>query len=154
MSTTIVGDKKTAILCSEPLPTSKAEVEFEFAKCHCCGLTEECTPEYIVKIRERYQGRWICGLCSEAVKDEMCRSERLIGMEEAMNRHMNFCTKFSSAAPSDSAEHLISAMRQLLRRSFDSPRALRSTPGSPQRREENAGRKLARAGSCFSRLEG
>ena len=35
--------------------------DVEFARCDCCGLTEECTPAYIARIRERHQGRWICG---------------------------------------------------------------------------------------------
>lgn len=48
--------------------------EVQFAKCECCGLTEECTEAYIARVRERNQGRWICGLCAEAVKDEMVRS--------------------------------------------------------------------------------
>ena len=46
-------------------------IEVDFVKCDCCGLTEECTLTYIEKICERYQGKWICGLCAEAVKDEM-----------------------------------------------------------------------------------
>lgn len=134
---------------------SSGQMEVEFAKCYCCGLTEECTPAYIARIRERYHGRWICGLCSEAVKDEIYRSERLIGMDEALTRHMNFCKKFSSSAPMNPTVHLISAMRQLLRRSLDSPRAMRSTPNSPVRVEDEEKVRrasLARSGSCFSTL--
>ncbi|KAK1434604.1 hypothetical protein QVD17_00352 [Tagetes erecta] len=40
------------------------------------------------RIQERYKGKWICGLCGEAVKDEIVRSERLISTEEAMMRDM------------------------------------------------------------------
>ncbi|OVA08332.1 Protein of unknown function DUF1677 [Macleaya cordata] len=134
-----------------------AQNEVEFVKCDCCGLTEECTPTYIAKVRERYQGRWICGLCAEAVKDEIFRSsERIINTEEALNRHMNFCKKFrSSTPPPNPTEHLISAMKHLLRRSLDSPRSvLRSTPSSPDlRKESNVGRaSLTRSGSCFPTL--
>ncbi|RAL45844.1 hypothetical protein DM860_005998 [Cuscuta australis] len=64
--------------------------EVVFAKCECCGMTEECTESYVAKVREKNQGRWICGLCAEAVKDAMVRSERRIGNEEALNRHMSF----------------------------------------------------------------
>ncbi|KAK9048706.1 hypothetical protein SSX86_032327 [Deinandra increscens subsp. villosa] len=110
--------------------------ESEFAKCDCCGLTEECTPTYVEKIRERYHGNWICGLCGEAVKDEIVRSERLINTEEALTRHMNFCRKSTSASDpvQNPAVNLITAMRQILRRSLDSPRrTLRSAPSSPLR---------------------
>ncbi|PIA27631.1 hypothetical protein AQUCO_07600060v1 [Aquilegia coerulea] len=94
-------------------------IEVEFVKCDCCGLTEECTPTYIAKVRERYQGKWICGLCSEAIKDEIFRSERIITSEEALNRHMNFFKKFrSSTPPINSTEHLISAVKQIVRRSL------------------------------------
>ncbi|KAI5312688.1 hypothetical protein L3X38_041862 [Prunus dulcis] len=49
-----------------------------------------------------------------------------------MATHMNFCKKFkASGPPPDPTVHLISAMRQILRRSLDSPRVLRSTPTSP-----------------------
>ena len=99
--------------------------ELEFAKCDCCGLTEECTIEYIERVRERYKGRWICGLCSEAIKDEIVRSERLIGAEEALNRHMNFFKQFRSSSPPLHTESLISAVKQMLLRTLDSPRSLR-----------------------------
>ncbi|KAG0486421.1 hypothetical protein HPP92_008516 [Vanilla planifolia] len=49
--------------------------EVENANCECCGMSEECTPEYIRRVRARFCGRWICGLCSEAVKEEMQKKE-------------------------------------------------------------------------------
>ncbi|KAL2517993.1 Protein of unknown function (DUF1677) [Abeliophyllum distichum] len=99
-------------------------VEFAFAKCECCGLTEECTEDYIASVQERYSGRWICGLCAEAVKDEIVRSERGIGNEEALNKHMNFCKKFKTLSPpKNPTEKLICAVKQLLLRSLDSPRS-------------------------------
>lgn len=52
----------------------KCVVEVELVRCKCCGLMEECTPAYIDLIRETFCGRWICGLCAEAVKDEFYRS--------------------------------------------------------------------------------
>ncbi|MQM22156.1 hypothetical protein Taro_055204 [Colocasia esculenta] len=139
-----------------------AVVEVESVTCDCCGLTEECTPAYIGRVRERYAGRWVCGLCAEAVKDEICRSSpRLIGTEEALSRHMAFCRSFRSSpapAPADANEHLIAAMRQLLRRSLDSPRAARSTPSTPRRKltaDVDAPRPaLSRSGSCFPTLAG
>ncbi|KAI3766409.1 hypothetical protein L2E82_16466 [Cichorium intybus] len=126
-------------------------MEVEFAECDCCGLTEECTPAYMERIRERYQGKWICGLCGEAVKDEIVRSERLISTEEAMTRHMTFCrASKSSGPPPNPAVHLIAAMRQILRRSLDSPRSLRSMPSSPTKNTDTVA--LARSESCMPTL--
>jgi len=136
MSATVVSEAVLmAAIESQPVTTKLAgQTEVEFATCDCCGLTEECTPAYIDRIRERYQGKWICGLCGEAVKDEMVRCKRLVSTEEALTRHINFRNKFrSSDPPSDPTVHLISAMRQLLRRSFDSPRSVRSMPSSPMK---------------------
>ncbi|XP_039016870.1 uncharacterized protein LOC120147611 [Hibiscus syriacus] len=82
-------------------PPSKATapIEIQFVKCESCGFTEECTFSYILRVRERYQGRWICGLCIEAVKDEARRSETLISTEEALDRHIRFCNEFRSSSP-------------------------------------------------------
>nr|GEW56687.1 hypothetical protein [Tanacetum cinerariifolium] len=131
-------------------PSLKSPVsEFEFAVCECCGLKEECTPAYITAIRERYQGNWICGLCGEAVKDEMIRSKRLISTEEAMSRHMTFCRgSLSAGPPPNPTVHLITAMRQILKRSLDSPRSLRSMPSSPMVNSSERG-GLARSESCM-----
>ncbi|KAL6010605.1 hypothetical protein ACLOJK_001040 [Asimina triloba] len=159
MSATVLSDPM-AIKAPEsqaPAPAINS-TEVEFATCDCCGLTEECTEAYIARVRERYYGRWICGLCSEAVKYEILRSDRMIGTEEALARHINFCKKFNTSPPLNPTGHLISAMRQLLRRSLDSPRALRSTPSSPRRKDgeddEDVRRRarLGRSGSCFSSL--
>lgn len=99
--------------------------DVEFVKCECCGLTEECTPMYIATVRESNHGRWICGLCTEAVKEEMERSCSE-SEEEALDRHMRFCKNFRSSVgspPPNTKEDLISAVKQLLIRSLDSPRA-------------------------------
>ncbi len=101
--------------------SSLEQSEVEFVKCHCCGLMEECTLEYISRVRERYQGRWICGLCAEAVKDESFRLQRYVSIDEALKRHEKFCEQ-SSSPPTNPTEDLIVAMKQLLRRTLDSPR--------------------------------
>ncbi|KAJ4957676.1 hypothetical protein NE237_024787 [Protea cynaroides] len=140
---------------STTIQISSEQVEVEFVKCECCGFTEECTPAYITRVRDWNQGRWICGLCAEAVKDEKLRSDSLITAEEALNRHMNFCKKFRNSTPpaTSPSEHLISAMTQFFRRSLDSPRILRSTPSSPLRKEgEVPPPSLSRTGSCFPAL--
>ncbi|KAK9273624.1 hypothetical protein L1049_018434 [Liquidambar formosana] len=132
------------------------QLEVEFAKCDGCGLTEECTPAYISRVRERYQGRWVCGLCAEAIKDEIVRSERLISAEEALNRHMKFCEQFRSATPPlNPTEELIIAMKQLVLRSLDSPRAVRSPLGSPMRKGGSVcgSTSFVRSKSCFSTID-
>lgn len=111
-----------------PLKVVVPSTEAEFVKCDSCGFTEECTPEYISRVREKYHGLWICGLCVEAVKDEVKRSERVITTEEALNRHISFCKDFRSFSPPNATEHPISAIGRLFRRSLDSPRSLPSTP--------------------------
>ncbi|CAL9201213.1 unnamed protein product [Musa hybrid cultivar] len=147
----------TVISVADSVAAVTAEVEF--AACDCCGLTEECTPAYIARVRERHGGRWICGLCAEAVKDEICRSGLLLSPEEAVGRHASFCRSFRTSASSepsvDPAERLIAAVRQLFRRSLDSPRAVRSTPSSPRSNGEAGSRAaLGRTGSGFPTLLG
>ncbi|XP_074574495.1 uncharacterized protein LOC141830933 isoform X2 [Curcuma longa] len=131
MSTTLISSGGEASVVAA---AAAAVVELEFVACDCCGLTEECTPAYIEVVRERHGGKWICGLCAEAVRDEFLRSGLLISTEEAMGRHAAFCRSFRSAeaAAVDPAEQLIAAIKQLLRRSLEAPRAVRSTPSSPR----------------------
>ncbi|XP_042460319.1 uncharacterized protein LOC122046048 [Zingiber officinale] len=132
---------------------AETRTEVISAACACCGLTEDCTPEYVESVRERFGGRWVCGLCGEAVEDEIGRAGRWISTEEALSRHMSFSESFRAAGPPvDTAEPMIAAMRQLLRRSLDSPRA---TPSSPRRDVEEGGgtpsrRSLARQSSYLS----
>ena len=84
----------------------QAQNEVQFIKCECCGLTEECTLAYIERIRQGYMGKWVCGLCSEAVKNEVIRSEKLISTEEALNRLLDVCRSFrSSSPPAATAKH-------------------------------------------------
>ncbi|CAN4087019.1 unnamed protein product [Withania somnifera] len=141
MSTTVISE--SAVVMNATAEASKLAaptIEVEFAKCDCCGLTEEW--------------KWICGLCAEAVKDEMIRCERLINTEEALSRHLSFCKNFSSSnPPPDPTIHLIAAMKQLLRRSLDSPKSLRSMPCSPTRNsKEMQPNVLVRAESCIPTL--
>lgn len=122
-------------------------------KCDSCGFTEECTPAYILRVREKYQGRWICGLCVEAVKDEVIRSDMRISTEEALNRHITFYKKFRSSSSLKEAEYPISAISRLFRRSLDSPGPLRSSSSSdlsPVDGVRSSG--LVRSESCFPSL--
>ncbi|XP_021805252.1 uncharacterized protein LOC110749446 [Prunus avium] len=128
---------------SQPGSPSAAQsaVEEELVKCYCCGLTEECTSEYIATVKEQHQGCWICGLCAEAIKEENSRSEKALSEGEAMKQHASFREKFRlSSPPTKSAEELISAMKQLLRRTLNSPK------------KEGLGCQpsLSRSKSCFA----
>lgn len=160
MAATVLNDSDDAVSVLEsPYADEKVDstqIELEIVKCDCCAFTEECTPAYIHAVREKHEGRWLCGLCSEAIKDEISRSERDIGSEEALNRHMNFCKKFRSAGPPpDMTDELISNMKQLFRRSLSSSQSVRSTPGCPSRKEGSGCRpSVVRSTSCFSAIDG
>ncbi|GAB2294845.1 hypothetical protein Dimus_029038 [Dionaea muscipula] len=103
-------------------------MDVELVKCECCGLKEECTGEYINGVKERFSGKWLCGLCSEAVRDEVNRSSGGGGgggegggtakkqyrdvVEEAVKAHVSFCRKYKS----NPAFRVADGMRQMLRR--------------------------------------
>jgi Protein of unknown function (DUF1677) len=119
------------------------------ATCECCGLTEECTSGYVNKIREKHLGRWICGLCAEAVRYEMHRSGWNIPIEEAIDQHVGFLKRFKAgvaAPPEVASEQLIQAVCRLLRRSLDSPRAVIGDG------DEIKSCELGRSWSCFAAL--
>ncbi|KAG2390132.1 uncharacterized protein HKW66_Vig0224620 [Vigna angularis] len=99
---------------------------------------------YIGRVKERYGGRWICGLCSEAVKEEREREKIMITTDEALKRHMRFCQQFRSSTPPDSTnEDFILAVKQILFRTLDSPR-----------KDRFICRPLGRSQSCFSTMQG
>jgi hypothetical protein len=141
-----------------------ADEEVVAAACECCGFTEECTAPYIAGVRARYGGRWICGLCGDAVGEELGRASPPISPAEALDRHARVCRRDSAPpSPAGSADDLIEALRVLLRRRLGSqpppPRKARSTPSSPRRDAAAAigpavpaGSSLGRAESCFAAL--
>jgi len=90
-------------------------MEIESAKCECCGLREDCTQEYITRVKAEFGGKWLCGLCTEAVRDEGRRKGHGGGgggVDEAMKAHMSFCGKFKS----NPAVRVADGMKQMLRR--------------------------------------
>jgi hypothetical protein len=88
-------------------------MEIESVKCECCGLKEDCTQDYITEVKAKFDGKWLCGLCSEAVRDEVSRGKKPpSGVEEAVKAHMSFCRKFKS----NPAVRVADGMRQMLRR--------------------------------------
>ncbi|MQL73646.1 hypothetical protein Taro_006025 [Colocasia esculenta] len=115
------------------------------------GGATDCTPAYIALVRARYGGRWVCGLCGEAVEDEIRRG--LIGAEEAIRRHAAFRRSFRSSPPpaaSGAGEHLIAAVLQLLRRGLESPRG--PPAGRPMKKPAGMGAapgpSVALPGAC------
>ncbi|KAF8660633.1 hypothetical protein HU200_057540 [Digitaria exilis] len=88
-------------------------MEVESVSCECCGLEEECTGEYIAGVRGYFGGRWLCGLCSEAVKYEAGKCKGAPDVEEAVRAHMAICrTLKMSGGP---AGRVADGMRQMLR---------------------------------------
>jgi hypothetical protein len=94
-------------------------MDIESAMCECCGLREDCTVEYIAGVKAEFGGRWLCGLCSEAVRDEVVKARRKKKkngggqvLEEAVRDHMSFCGKFGN----NPAFRVADGMRQMLRR--------------------------------------
>ncbi|XP_062221227.1 uncharacterized protein LOC133920641 [Phragmites australis] len=67
--------------------------EVEDAECECCGMSEECTPAYIDVVRRRFSGRWVCGLCAEAVAEEAAKNGG--DREAALAAHMAVCRRFN-----------------------------------------------------------
>lgn len=90
-------------------------MDIELAKCECCGLKEDCTQDYISEVKANFDGKWLCGLCSEAVRDEVNRGKKQSGVEDAVKAHMAFCRKYKS----NPATRVADGMRQMLRRRSD-----------------------------------
>ncbi|KAL7615700.1 uncharacterized protein LOC111891274 [Lactuca sativa] len=124
--------------------------EVEDAKCECCGMCEECTPEYIARVREKFLGKLICGLCSEAVKEEM---EKCGGkIEEALNEHTRVCVRFNRFDRTNPVLFQAAAMKEMLKKSsrFDGSRAKSLSPRDHKRGYGNANKGgLTRSSSCI-----
>lgn len=118
--------------------------EVEDAKCECCGMSEECTPAYIHRVREKFSGKWICGLCSEAVKGEVEKNGGKL--DEALNAHMSVCVRFNRIGRTHPVLFQAEAMREILRKSRLEGRA-KST--SPRERESVKRGSITRSSSCI-----
>ncbi|CAI0559462.1 unnamed protein product [Linum tenue] len=110
-------------------------MEIESARCECCGLEEDCTQDYITQVRDTFYGKWLCGLCSESVRDELIRGKNSKMMEEAVRAHMSFCGKFNS----NPAVQVADGMRQMLRRRSGE---LSSSPSASKKYSRSASTKL------------
>ncbi|RWR85380.1 hypothetical protein CKAN_01424200 [Cinnamomum micranthum f. kanehirae] len=90
-------------------------MEIESVICECCGLKEDCTQDYITEVKARFDEKWLCGLCAEAVRDELSKGvgkKKDCGVEEAVKAHMSFCRKFKS----NPAVQVADGMKQMLRK--------------------------------------
>ncbi|CAA0823090.1 Protein of unknown function (DUF1677 [Striga hermonthica] len=104
-------------------------MEIEVVKCECCGLKEECTQGYIKEVSRKFEGKWLCGLCSEAVRDEASRGKKQ--SSEAVRAHMSFCRKYSSN--SNPAIRVADGMMQMLRRRTAAADGSPTATSSPKR---------------------
>ncbi|GAB2210247.1 hypothetical protein Droror1_Dr00015510 [Drosera rotundifolia] len=125
-------------------------MEVELIKCECCGLKEECTGDYINTIKSKFIGKFLCGLCSEAVRDEVTRSsssnptkQNLEVVDEAVKAHMSFCRKYKS----NPAFRVADGMRQMLRRRSSEKLV---TSGASSVGSSSSGKKYSRALSLSS----
>lgn len=116
--------------------------EVEDAKCESCGMSEECTPQYVKKVREKNCGKMICGLCSEAVKEEM---EKNGGKrEEALHAHVSACAKFNRLGRAYPVLCQAEAMREILRNNRAKSLSPRDKGGTNQKKGG-----IARSSSCI-----
>ncbi|KAL8026312.1 hypothetical protein ABFX02_14G018300 [Erythranthe guttata] len=117
-------------------------MDIELVKCVCCGLKEDCTQDYISEVKAKFDGKWLCGLCSEAVRDEVNRGKKQCGTDEAVKAHMSFCRKYKS----NPAVRVADGMRQMLirRRSGD------MTPSSQSSSSSSSSKKYSRSSSSIS----
>ncbi|KAJ8638660.1 hypothetical protein MRB53_012927 [Persea americana] len=123
--------------------------EVEDAKCECCGMSEECTLEYIHRVREKFSGKWICGLCAEAVKEEVDKNGG--GEEEALSAHMSACVRFNRIGKAYPALYQADAMREILKksRSMIDGRGFRAKSNSPRDRGSSKKGSIMRSSSCI-----
>ncbi|KAK2661276.1 hypothetical protein Ddye_007809 [Dipteronia dyeriana] len=118
--------------------------EVEDAKCECCGMCEECTTEYVSRIRDKFSGKMICGLCAEAVNEEM---EKNGGKrEEALNDHVSACVRFNRFGRTHPVLYQAEAMREILKKS-STIRAKSISPRDNKAVPKKGG--IARSSSCI-----
>ncbi|KAK3040562.1 hypothetical protein RJ639_029008 [Escallonia herrerae] len=121
-------------------------MDIEMAKCDCCGLKEDCTQDYISEVKANFDGKWLCGLCSEAVRDEVNRGNKQFGTEEAMKAHMSFCRKYKS----NPAIRVADGMRQMLRRRSGDVSSPSSSRASSKKYSRSASTSQVGDDSSFS----
>lgn len=132
----------------------EASPVLQHAKCECCGMSQECTPEYIRGVRARFAGRWVCGLCAEAVTEE-AEKKKGLPLEEALKAHMGVCKRFNGFGRTHPVLFQAEAMREILRRRATAtlgPRSRSSINPREVNREvaKAAGTGISRSSSCMT----
>ncbi len=117
--------------------------EVEDAKCECCGMLEECTRAYINGVRDKFSGKLICGLCAEAVSEEM---EKNGGKrEEALNEHISVCVRFNRFGRTHPVLYQAEAFKEILKKSSRT----RAKSMSPKEKGGQKKSGIARSSSCI-----
>ncbi|XP_020228823.1 uncharacterized protein LOC109809833 [Cajanus cajan] len=130
-------------LTKEGIDLSLAPItEVMEAKCECCGMSEECTPEYVERVRDKFLGKWVCGLCAEAVKEEL---EKNGGKkEEALSSHMSACVRFNKYGRAFPVLFQAEAMKEMLKKNKMEGRRTKSFNTKDQKKGG-----IARSSSCI-----
>lgn len=128
-----------------PKTTLATISEVEDAKCECCGMCEECTPQYVKKMRDKF-GQMICGLCSEAVKMEMEKNGGK--QDEALQAHVSACSRFNRVGRAFPVLCQAQAMKNVLRNSRGKSLSPRDKGGTNPKRPVG----IARSSSCIPAL--
>ncbi|RCV16895.1 hypothetical protein SETIT_3G175000v2 [Setaria italica] len=133
-------------------PAADGGAEARSVRCECCGMAEECTPTYIGRVRERFQGKWVCGLCAEAVKERQAR-EPALTVARAVEAHAAMCERFNSTVRLNPKLSLASSMRDIARKSGQRRRRSSISGATaaavpPPLSACGGDNKLARAASC------
>jgi hypothetical protein len=170
LSTSLISrsnNKSTKLSNSDPLQRTISDISFDLtkeidnlnlppiseveldAKCECCGMSEECTPEYIDRIRKKFEGKFVCGLCSEAVKEELVKNGGK-KLDEALSTHMNACARFNKYGRAFPVLFQAQAMKEMLKKS-NLDGKIRAKSFSPRDNKKGGG-GLARSSSCIPAL--
>ena len=109
-------------------------------------MSEECTPEYVSRVRDKFLGKWVCGLCAEAVKEEL---EKNGGdkKEEALRAHMSACVSFNKYGRAFPVLYQAEAMKEMLKKSKLEGRRGKSISPNDHKGEKKGG--IARSSSCI-----
>ncbi|KAF0904827.1 hypothetical protein E2562_037602 [Oryza meyeriana var. granulata] len=146
-----IGAKGSTMMDEDAAPAEQQlqpVAEVEDARCECCGMSEECTPEYIREVRGRFSGRWVCGLCAEAVTEEAEKNGGA-GLDAALRAHIAVCKRFNGFGRTHPVLFQAEAMREILRkRSKLGPRS-RSSINPREVRQGAATGGIARSSSCM-----
>ncbi|KAK7282972.1 hypothetical protein RIF29_12127 [Crotalaria pallida] len=96
--------------------------EVQQVQCQCCGLKEECTKGYITQVQKCHCGKWVCGLCSEAVKERVRGSPKVF-MKDALSSHRDFYLEYNCTRLNPKLSLTLS-MREIAKRSLGNRKSM------------------------------